>query len=920
MHNQTTRPQSTSRTWRWRKGLALTLLSAALSVGSLGAVTWPAQADSVTIDTSSESAVRSAFLNNFVPQMDVAANWTGSVSGCNPGTTSSSHRNASITTINYFRALAGLPSVTEYATGTNHAQQAAVSMYAKQDIEHVLPTDWPCYTAAAASSADNANLSLGYTTAPAGIEGMISDATTGNDKVGHRNWLFYPKLSGVGIGVAFTGTPSDKNLGVQVVSIYTPEAQLDNPASSKGIGWPSAGYFPYENLPGNDLTQNDIVRRWSYAQSGVDFTGKTVTVTRNGQAISGISVLYRDKANVINPRISWSMPNYTAPSAGGTGSVDEYVVTISGLPSYTVKVIRAARLTVDKATISPTTATVGTTLTATATTTPAKGADQVTYQWKRAGVAISGATAKTYKLVDADAGKAITVTVTPKASATLTYTARKFTFVGYGSATSTTVTPPVPAVVATGVTMSPTSGTVEIGKTATVTATISPSNVADKTLTWTSSNMSVATVSTATTTANPATATITGKAAGSATITAKTANGKTASYSVTVKAATVAVWSISLSPNILNLDKGKTATLTATVYPLTATDKTVNWTSSNQAVATVGPSKTTTSPGAVTVTAVGGGSARITATTPNGTSTWITVTVAVPATAVTFTCTPASWADANCTYGTVAANGNGAGLGLVATITPSDVTNTVLTWTSSNPNVAVPSSTWSPNNSAGVVIYGVGPGTATITATTSNGKKDTFTVTVPAVDATFYWDTNTSSDRIAYVGNQTTNMSSKWDNQASMLTVSGAKKQVRVYQGANASGIYQAFPYGTYSLWPWFNDQTTSFRILDDPTVNGAVFYDDINGDLSANPQTITKTAATNEPAVPSTWNDRVSYLYVPYCSTVTIYQDTNYLGANRTFTTGVYNLPDYVMAGSRSWNDAISSYKIAKDTSKTGC
>ena len=35
----------------------------------------------------------------------------------------------------------------------------------------------------------------------------------------------------------------------------------------------------------------------------------------------------------------------------------------------------------------------------------------MTYQWKRNGVAITGATAATYKLVAADAGKRITVTV-----------------------------------------------------------------------------------------------------------------------------------------------------------------------------------------------------------------------------------------------------------------------------------------------------------------------------------------------------------------------------------------------------------------------------------------------------------------------------------------------------------------------------
>ena len=57
------------------------------------------------------------------------------------------------------------------------------------------------------------------------------------------------------------------------------------------------------------------------------------------------------------------------------------------------------------------TAKVGQTLTAVpGTWSPAPVA--LSYQWKRGGTAISGATSATYKTVSADAGKAITVTVT----------------------------------------------------------------------------------------------------------------------------------------------------------------------------------------------------------------------------------------------------------------------------------------------------------------------------------------------------------------------------------------------------------------------------------------------------------------------------------------------------------------------------
>ncbi len=67
-----------------------------------------------------------------------------------------------------------------------------------------------------------------------------------------------------------------------------------------------------------------------------------------------------------------------------------------------------------------------------------------------------------------------------------------------------------------------------------------------------------------------------------------------------------AVSSVTVTPNTLDLYKGNTAALTAKVIPLTATDRTVNWTSSNTSVATVDQNGI--------VTAVGSGTATIRAT------------------------------------------------------------------------------------------------------------------------------------------------------------------------------------------------------------------------------------------------------------------------------------------------------------------
>jgi len=85
----------------------------------------------------------------------------------------------------------------------------------------------------------------------------------------------------------------------------------------------------------------------------------------------------------------------------------------------------------------------------------------------------------------------------------------------------------------------------------------------------------------------------------------------------------MSVTGVSLSQTELSLEKGKTATLTATVAPSDATNKKVTWSSNNTAVATVENG---------TVTAVSEGNATITVTTENGKHTaTCSVTVTPPA-------------------------------------------------------------------------------------------------------------------------------------------------------------------------------------------------------------------------------------------------------------------------------------------------
>ena len=154
----------------------------------------------------------------------------------------------------------------------------------------------------------------------------------------------------------------------------------------------------------------------------------------------------------------------------------------------------------------------------------------------------------------------------------------------------------------TGVTLSETTLTLDVGESDTLTATITPSNATDQNVTWSSDNESVATVD--------QNGRVTAVAQGGATITAAV-DGKSAKCSVTVNAAApVPVTSVSLDKTSLELTEGKTAQLTATVEPNNATNKNVTWESSNTSVATVDANGL--------VTAVSAGTATITVTTVDG--------------------------------------------------------------------------------------------------------------------------------------------------------------------------------------------------------------------------------------------------------------------------------------------------------------
>ena len=223
------------------------------------------------------------------------------------------------------------------------------------------------------------------------------------------------------------------------------------------------------------------------------------------------------------------------------------------------------------------------------------------------------------------------------------------------------------------------------GKTSTLVATVSPSNATNKKVTWKSSDIKVVKVD--------SDGKVTAVGAGSAAVTATTINGnKIASCKVNVY---VPAHSITLNKTTLNLNKGKTSTLVATVSPSNTTNKNVTWKSSNTKVAKVDSRGK--------ITAIGVGSATITAITEDGNKkATCKVNVSVYVNSVKLNKSTLSLL-------------KGKSETLKATINPSNATNKNVTWKSSNTKVAKVDSKGK--------VTAVGSGSATITVTTIEGKK-----------------------------------------------------------------------------------------------------------------------------------------------------------------------------------------------------
>jgi hypothetical protein len=279
-------------------------------------------------DTSNRETVRTAYNNVFAPTNGVSLDYSGNPDAGVAGATSVGYKAAVLSRVNFFRAMAGVPSIGSLDTVRNaKAQLGALMLYANQDLSHTPPPSWLRYTADGAEALGKSNLCSGPQSDAGCVKLYMDDPGVENVAVGHRRWVLYPNTLQMGTGDV---PESPDRLWNALWVIEDSTFWGARPATREEfVSWPPKGYVPYQ------ITFN----RWSFSYPNASFAAATVTVRRNGATIP-VRVDASADSNFGDRSIVWAPDNLPAnqpsnpakPLTDTTYNVTVGNVIINGLP------------------------------------------------------------------------------------------------------------------------------------------------------------------------------------------------------------------------------------------------------------------------------------------------------------------------------------------------------------------------------------------------------------------------------------------------------------------------------------------------------------------------------------------------------------------------------------------------------------
>ncbi len=240
--------------------------------------------------------------------------------------------------------------------------------------------------------------------------------------------------------------------------------------------------------------------------------------------------------------------------------------------------------------------------------------------------------------------------------------------------------------------------TLYVDSTIDLKATIVPNTAINKKVKWSSSDNKIATVD--------SNGKVTAKKSGKVTITAMTSNSLTARSTIKVTTPLIAVKKIEIENNVVTFFVGDSINLSASVSPITASNKSVKWSSSDESIATVDSNGK--------VIGKKAGSVKITATSKSNPRVSGSKSIVVSIKKINVRSIALSEENINLYVEDVHK--------LNPILTPKDTTEKNITWSSSNSNIATV------DQSGNVVAKGVGD--VIVTAKAENGSTSSASIIV----------------------------------------------------------------------------------------------------------------------------------------------------------------------------------------------
>ncbi|MEM6991673.1 MAG: CAP domain-containing protein [Myxococcota bacterium] len=193
--------------------------------------------------------------------------WSGDVATCDAGEIGEPARANALRLINLYRALAGLPAVTDDPGLNTAAQDCALMMHANGMLSHDPPQSWACFTASGAESAGTSNISGGRLVES--VDAYMID--WGNETtLGHRRWILSGTLGPVGLG------STDQNSCMTVVG-------GSGTFETAWTAFPPPGPFPYQAFDLSRFSDELDQTGWSLQSETLDLDVAQVSITVDGE-------------------------------------------------------------------------------------------------------------------------------------------------------------------------------------------------------------------------------------------------------------------------------------------------------------------------------------------------------------------------------------------------------------------------------------------------------------------------------------------------------------------------------------------------------------------------------------------------------------------------------------------------------------